>query len=112
MSWKVTIRRGPEVSRESFDELEGALAFARGEADRVRREGRLPEIKAFRDYTPDRRVQARVEITGPGWVRRSSAGLDVMGDGSVVAFTGAVTKRQLTIESLDDAIEKLRAKLA
>lgn len=112
MGWKVTVRRGPEVSRESFDGLEQALAFSRAEADKVRREGRLPTVKAFRDFTPDRRVQARVEVTGPGLLRRPTAGIDVMGDGSLVAFKGAVTKREMANEGLDDAMEKLREALS
>ncbi len=112
MSWKVTVREGPKVSRESFEGLEDALAFARESADRVRRGGRLGTVKAFRDYTPDERVQARVELAGRGLVRRPTAGIDVMGDGTLLGFEGGVRRRPIEVDSLDHAIETLRSLLS
>jgi hypothetical protein len=111
-AWKVTVRRGPKVTREGYDSLEDALEAAREAADRTRREGRLPAINALRDFTPDQRVQCRVEISGRGFLRAPEAGIDVMGDGSIVPYRGAIRKTQLESEGLDDAIEQLREALA
>jgi hypothetical protein len=112
LSWKVTVRRGSEVTREKLGSLDEALERARDAADRVRREGRLDTVSAFREYKPGQRVQARIEVSGKGFLRGPEAGIDVMGDGSVVPYRGAISKRTLAADSLDDAIAKLREALA
>lgn len=111
MSWKVTVRHGSQVKRERFETLAEAMDEARSQVDAVRREGGLPEISAFRDYAPDQRVHARIEISGPGLIRSPEGGLDVTGDGSVVAYRGAIRKRPLGAASLDDAFARLRQAL-
>jgi hypothetical protein len=111
MSWKVTVRHGPKVSREKAETLDEAIAEARTAIEEVRREGRLPAVKALRDYTPDQRVHARVEISGPGLLRGKEGGIDLMGDGTVVPYTGAIRKRELGADNLDDAFERLREAL-
>jgi len=108
VSWKVTVRHGSQVKREKFETLAEALDEARAQVDAVRREGGLPEISAFRDYAPDQRVHARIEISGPGLIRSREGGLDVTGDGSVVAYKGAIRKEPLGATSLDDAFARLR----
>ena len=110
-AWKVTVRRGPKVTRDGYDSLDEALAAAREAADRTRREGRLPAINALRDFTPDQRVQCRVEVSGKGFLRAPEAGIDVMGDGSIVPYTGAIRKQRLEASGLDEAIESLRGAL-
>jgi hypothetical protein len=107
VSWKVTVRHGSQVKREKFETLAEALDAARERVDSVRREGGLPEISAFRDYAPDQRVHARVEISGPGLLRAPEGGLDVMGDGSVVTYRGTIRKQPLGATSLDDAFARL-----
>jgi len=87
------------------------LAEARTRIDQVRREGRLPEISAFRDYTPGQRVRARLEISGPGLLRGADGGIDVMGDGGLVAYTGSIRKRTIEAETVDDTIDGLRRAL-
>ncbi|MGH2960730.1 MAG: hypothetical protein ACRDL3_00845, partial [Solirubrobacterales bacterium] len=77
MSWRLTIRHGSEVEREELDSLDEAVNALRRRAEAVRSEGGLPEVKMFRTYGPERRVAARLEITGPGRVRRPEAGIDV-----------------------------------
>lgn len=111
MSWKVTVRHGSQVERKRFETLGEALDEARARVDAVRREGGLPEISAFRDYAPDQRVHARIEISGPGLIRSPEGGLDVTGDGSVVAYKGAIRKQLLGATSLDDAFSRLREAL-
>jgi len=110
-AWKVTTRRGPKVAREDFDSLDAALAAARDEVDRTLREGRLGTVKAFRDYGPSDRVQCRVEVSGKGILRGPEAGIDVMGDGSLVPYAGSLRKRQLQAGTLDQAIEAVRSEL-
>jgi hypothetical protein len=111
VSWKVTVRHGSQVKRERFETLNDALTEARAKVDQVRREGGLPEISAFRDYAPDQRVHARIEISGPGLLRTPEGGLDVMGDGSVISYRGAIRKHPLRASSLEDAFARLREAL-
>jgi hypothetical protein len=113
VGWRLTIRHGPKVDKESFDSLDEALAEARERLDRVRRQGRLGSVSAFRDYTPDQRVQARVEISQKGRLLGGrEAGIDLMGNGDLIAYAGAVRKRPLEADSLDDAVVAVRAALA
>jgi hypothetical protein len=107
LSWKVTVRRGSKVGREKFATLDEALAHARARVDEIGREDRLPPISFLREFTPDRRVAARVEISGPGLIRSPEGGIDVMGDGKAVAYTGAIRKEPLETDSLDEAFERL-----
>jgi hypothetical protein len=112
MKWRVTFRHESKVGREKFATLDEALDEARRRVDEVRREGGLPEITAFRKHTPDQRVQARIEISGPGLIRSPEGGIDVMGDGHAVAYTGAIRKETIEAGSLDDALERLKRELA
>jgi hypothetical protein len=108
VSWKVTVRHGSKVGREKFGTLDEALAEARQRVDEVRREGGLPTISAFRKHTPDQRVEARIEISGPGLIRSPEGGVDVMGDGHAVAYTGAIRKETIEADSPDEAFDRLR----
>jgi hypothetical protein len=110
--WKVTVRHGSDVGREKFGSLEEAIDFARRRVEEIRRDDRLPAITVFRKHTPDQRVNARVEVTGPGLIRSPEGGIDVMGDGQAVAYTGAIRKETIEADSLDQAFERLRAALA
>jgi hypothetical protein len=111
VSWKVTVRHGSKVGREKFATLDEAIDEARRQVDEVRREGGLPAISAFRDHTPDQRVHARIEISGPGLIRHPEGGIDVMGDGHAIAYTGAIRKETIEADSLDQAFDRLRASL-
>ena len=57
--------------------------------------GRSTTVKALRDFEPGQRVHARLELSTGGVLRGREAGLDVMGDGALVPYTGAVRKRRL-----------------
>ena len=111
MSWKVTVRQGSKVSRDRVETLEEAIEEAKSAVEEVRREGGLPKVSAFRDYEPSQRVHARIELSGPGLLRGKEGGIDVMGDGTVVPYTGAIRKRELGADSLDDAFDRLREAL-
>jgi hypothetical protein len=107
--YKLTIRHGSRVARKGFDDLDSAVAALRERAEAIRREGPLEAVKAFREYEPERRVAARLEISSGGWLRGTEAGLDVMGDGSFVAYAGAIRKRRLEARdgaTLFDAIRE------
>jgi hypothetical protein len=108
VSWKVTVRHGSKVGREKFDSLDDATDYARRRVDEVRREGGLPAISFFRKHTPEQRVHARIEISGPGLIRGPEGGIDVMGDGNAIAYTGAIRKEQIQADSLEEAFEELR----
>jgi hypothetical protein len=112
VSWKVTVRHGPHVGREKFDSLDEAVADARRRVDEILLENRLPPIRSIRDFAPGQRVQARIEISGPGLIRSPEGGIDVMGDGSAVAYTGAIRKETIVADSLEQAFERLQAALA
>jgi hypothetical protein len=111
VSWKVTVRHGSRVGREKFDSLDEAIADVRRRVDEVRREGGLPAISVFRAHSPDQRVNARIEISGPGLFRSAEGGIDVMGDGTAIAYTGTIRKEPLDADSLDEAFDELRARL-
>jgi hypothetical protein len=100
------------VGREKFDSLDEAIVDARRRVEEIQREDRLPAISMLRDFTPDEQVQARIEISGPGLFRSPEGGIDVMGDGHAIAYTGAIRKEQLDADSLDDAFAQLRDALA
>ncbi len=111
MSWKVTVRHGSDVGREKFATLDQAIDEARRRVDQVLREDRLPPVRSIRDFSPGQRVQARIEISGPGLIRSPEGGIDVMGDGTAIAYTGAIRKETIEADSLGQAFERLRANL-
>ena len=67
----------------------------------------MPPITVFRTHTPDQRVNARIEITGPGLIRHPEGGIDVMGDGQAIAYTGAIRKETIEADSLEGAFDEL-----
>jgi hypothetical protein len=100
------------VGREKFDSLDEAIGEVRRRVEQIQWEDRLPHISMLREFTPQEQVQARIEISGPGLIRSPEGGIDVMGDGSAIAYTGSVRKEKLDADSLDDAFERLRDALS
>lgn len=111
MSWKVTVRHGSKVGREKFDSLGEAIDDARRLVEEVRRDGGLPAISAFREHPPGQRVEARIEISGPGFFRSREGGIDVMGNGHAIAYTGAIRKETIEADTLDEAFARLQEAL-
>lgn len=103
--YTLTIRNGPKVSRETYDSVEAAIAAMREGAERIRAEGDLPEITVFRKYESSARVHARIEVSSGGWLRGREAGVDVMGDGSLVPFRGGAFRKELSTERGETAFE-------
>jgi len=88
----VTVRRGSQVSHAHYETLNQALAAVEREA-----RGDLRAVQALgRTYEPEELVAARIELKGAG--RR--AGVDVRGDGSLVAWTGRLRRTPLEGEAL------------
>jgi hypothetical protein len=56
-------------------------------------------------------VAARLEIARGGILRGASAGVDVMGDGSLVAFAGGVGRRPLDAGDDETAFDEVRREL-
>jgi hypothetical protein len=109
--WKVTVRHGSEVEKESFDGLDAAIAEVERTAGRISSEGGLPPASGFRDYGPGELVQARIEVSGRGVLRKREGGIDVMGDGGLVPYAGVVNKKPLRPSEGESPIEALRRAL-
>jgi hypothetical protein len=110
--WRLVIRHGSRVKRESFDSLDEAIAEMERRTQEIRREGPLTTVKALRDFEPRQRVHARLELSTGGIVRGREAGLDVMGDGALVPYTGVVRKRRLEPSGAKSAFDAVREALA
>jgi hypothetical protein len=110
--YRLTVREGPKVDREQFDDLDAAIEALRARAEEVLEGGPLPAVKAFRDFEPSRRVAARLEISTGGWMRGSDAGVDVMGDGEVIAFSGGMRRTPLEPDGEETPYEAVRRALA
>jgi hypothetical protein len=80
--------------------------------DEIRGEGTLPPVEAFRTYEPSVRVRARLEVTGPGRLRRPTAGVDVKGDGTVVPYRGEIFKQPLEASRGGSEIDAVREALS
>ena len=111
-AWKLTSRKGSEVARESFDDLEQALAELRRHAYVAVAEGPRSRVSALRDFEPADQVVARLEISGRGILRAPTAGIDVMGDGSLVPFSGSVRREVLTPQRPGDEFDAVRRALS
>ena len=112
MSWKVTVRHGSSVGREKFESLDEAIDDARRRVDEIRRGDRLTPVSMLREFSPSEQVHARIEISGPGLFRSPEGGIDVMGNGHAIAYTGAIRKEAIEADTLEQAFARLRESLA
>jgi hypothetical protein len=107
--WTLTVRHGSRVERELLQTLEDAVAELERRAEEIRAEGPLEGVSMVRDFAPADHVQARLEISGKGVVRPPTAGVDVHGDGRVVAFRGGLRRQQIDPggdETVFDAVRR------
>jgi len=93
--YTLTVRHGSAVSRQRMQTLEGAVDELRSKAEAIRSEGPLRKVSSLRDFEPGQQVHARLEISTGGLLRGRDAGVDVMGDGSLVPFSGGIRRTQL-----------------
>ena len=103
MSYRITVRRGPKIDHERADTLDEAIEVAKRY---VRGSRRREAIEAIgRRYEAEHQVAVRIELKGPG----GRGGLDVRGDGGVIAWTGRVFRKVL---EGDDPYEALAHRLS
>jgi hypothetical protein len=96
LSYRLTVRQGPRVTREKFQDLDAAIAALETRAKEIRAAGPLAPRKMLREFEPEVQVAGRVELSTGGLLRRrEDAGVDVMGDGTFVAFRGGMRRTEL-----------------
>lgn len=110
-AWKLTVRCGPDVSRSSFDDLDVAVAEMRQRALAIRAAGPTEEVSALRDFKPADQVQARLQLSGRGLLRKPVAGVDVRGDGAFVPYRGGVRREELDPTRHDTPFDLVRETL-
>ena len=80
-------------------------------AREIRDEGPLTTVRSLRNFEPSQRVHARLELSTGGVLRGREAGLDVMGDGALVPYTGVIRKRRLEPDRGQSAFDAVREAL-
>ena len=94
--YKLTVRQGPRVTRERFEDIDSAVAALERHAKEIRAAGPLRSRKMLREFEPEDQVAGRVEISTGGLFRRGEdAGIDVMGDGRLIPFLGGMRREEL-----------------
>lgn len=83
----------------------------RRRAAAVRERGPLGSVRSLRSFEPADQVAARLEISTGRWPRARAAGVDVMGDGSLVAYGGAIRRHELARETHRTAFEAVEREL-
>jgi len=111
-AWKLTVRHGSEVGHLSFGELDEAIAAMRERALAIRAEGPVERVAGFKDFEPRDQVHARLQITGPGLLRRPTAGVDVRGNGEFVPYRGGVRREELDPSGHETPFDTVRETLA
>jgi hypothetical protein len=109
--WKLTVRHGPEVEHQGFDDLREAVAAMRQRALDIRAEGPVASASLLRDYAPGDQVHARLELKGKGLLRKPTAGVDVRGDGTFVPYRGGVGREELDPSDHDTPFDLVRETL-
>jgi hypothetical protein len=99
------------VEREGFATLDEAIAVLERRTQQIRSDGPLEEVSSLRDFEPGQQVHARLELSAGGLWRGREAGLDVMGDGALVPYTGVVRKRRLEPRDGETAFDAVREAL-
>ena len=111
-AWKLTVRNGSKVSRQGFDDLDAAIGAAESATDAVLAEGPAAPVKAIRDYEREDLVNARIEIAGKGFLSPPTAGLDIQGDGTLIGFSGGITRRKFPVDGRDEIFNAIRGFLS
>jgi hypothetical protein len=114
MAYRVTTRATGKVRRSDHERLDDALDALEEQARAAAAGPRLAPVDLrARRWAPGDRVAARVELKGPErWRARMRAGVDVRGDGSVQAWTGARDRALVEPERDEDAYAALRRVMA
>jgi hypothetical protein len=111
MSWKLTVRHGSDVAHERFNDLDEAVARMRERALAIRAAGPVKPVSMLRDFEPGQQVQARLQLTGKGLLRKPAAGVDVRGDGTFVPYRGGITREEMDPTEYDTPFDVVREAL-
>jgi hypothetical protein len=109
--WKLTVRHGPDVDRQAFDDLGEAVAAMRARALELRSEAPPKTASLLGTYTPADQVHARLQLQGRGLLRKPTAGIDVRGDGVFVPYRGGVGREELDPSGHDTPFDLVRETL-
>lgn len=77
----------------------------------IRAEGPVKGVSALRDFGPEQRVHARLQLSGKGLLRKPVAGIDVRGDGTFLPYRGRVTREELDPTNHDTPFDLVRETL-
>jgi len=110
-AWQLTIRHGSDVSSISFDDLSEAIAEMRRRALEIRAQGPARPVSALREFNPGDQVQARLQLSGKGWLRKPVAGIDLRGDGTFMPFRGGIRREELDPTDHDTPFDIVRETL-
>jgi hypothetical protein len=105
LSYRLTVRRGPSIEKDSRETLEEALDLLEAYASTATRQKAVEFVN--RRYEPGDLVAMRIELKGDG-VR---AGLDVHGDGSATAWTGRIRRTAIEPREGESPLAALRRTL-
>ena len=109
--WKLTVRNGPDVDHAQFADLTEAVAAMRERALAIRSEGPVDRIQSLRDFEPRDQVLARLQLSSGRFFKKSTAGVDVRGDGTFVPFSGGVVREELDPTDHDTPFDLVRETL-
>ncbi|MBS1886311.1 MAG: hypothetical protein JSU06_03895 [Actinobacteria bacterium] len=110
-SWRLTVRAGPKVDHEGFDDLREAVAAMRERAFRIRAAGPPKAASMLRKYEPEDQVSGRLELSGRGLLNKPVAGIDVRGDGTFVPYRGGLRREELDPSGHDTPFDLVRETL-
>ena len=111
MSWKLTVRSGSDVDHREFDDLDEAVAEMRRQALEIRSQGPAKAVAMLREFKPSDQVNARLQLSGKGLMRKPVAGVDVRGDGSFVPYRGGLKREELDASAYDTPFDAVRETL-
>ena len=110
-SFKLTVRAGADVDHAKFDDLDEAVAAMREWAFKVRAEGPPKTTNLIKTFEPKDQVQARLELSTGGFLRKTVAGVDVRGDGTFMPYAGGLRREELDPTSHDTPFDLVRETL-
>ena len=109
MSFRVTVRDGPQVRKLQAEGLDAALDLLEREARALEAAAdRAPVRLRTRTFEPRQQVAGRVELSGAGL----RAGIDVRGDGASEAWTGRIRRSLVEQRKRETPYAALRRVLA
>jgi hypothetical protein len=110
-AWRLTVRHGSDVSHQSFEDLGEAVAEMRRRSLQIRAEGPPRTASMLREFKPGDQVQARLQLSGRGLLRKPVAGVDVRGDGTFVPYRGGIRREELDPTDHDTPFDVVRETL-